>query len=787
MAEKRFIKGLFKDTAHIDQPAGSWRYAKNAIINDKKGSISNEGGTDYNTNIKSKLKPLHNHKIVGAIEVDSDRVILFLKKTIAAFDSSIGIWENGSFTNLYDPDSVNQGHDLNFQLTNPIEGTYKIDSKGDLVVYWTDDLNPPRAFNVDRQKRALAVSTTPNPETELYGINAWAADDKHHIGLLNLFPYSGSVPHITISEVIQMPPNFPLSNQSVVVEGGGLRTGVYYLALAYVDEDLVATNYLTVANPISIVEEFDHTEPITQKDGGKAGNQTSKAIRWEVSNLNSDYKFVRPVIIRKMGDATEAFKLDDIEMLLVSSSGITFSGVEGFTPTSVEDVIVDTTSYETAKTINQLDGVLYVGNLTGSKDVGYQKYANFIKLSSEVTSMPNFDTFYATVDNLETGFGSRPVQSGDPASAYRWIPTIYDRRGYMRDEIYSFYIAFILNDGSMSYAYHIPGRSALTSISDSTTSSLEPNGVITPYLMQDANGIDASGTIILPPRFTSGTSYSELGTVANPDLNELSPAYSRLYHFYDTSNANTSFNAGGPTGCRHMNYWENSNEFYPNTDNFETWDAQADFTENVSSGNNSLNLQGNNVRHHHFPSNENWGRKSIISNDSSVIGSIGTTPVQNAWNLTLSMGYDGTYGPKWNEHASWSTRVHAQWNYIRIGCWGSRDSAGNGVSSVNTTLPEGYSLQDARDALFSGSTTFTADQPMVVRARWRVLNYRENCKNGDTKNFLRYNPVSGSTTTINEDKITKPGWEKCSICLGCGVHLNTTGCNRTETNRNGPK
>ena len=37
--DKRFIKGLFKDTAHIDQPEGSWRYARNMVTNDKKGSI----------------------------------------------------------------------------------------------------------------------------------------------------------------------------------------------------------------------------------------------------------------------------------------------------------------------------------------------------------------------------------------------------------------------------------------------------------------------------------------------------------------------------------------------------------------------------------------------------------------------------------------------------------------------------------------------------------------------------------------------------------------------------
>jgi len=36
MADKKFIKGLFKDTAHIDQPEGSWRYALNIFMGDKE-------------------------------------------------------------------------------------------------------------------------------------------------------------------------------------------------------------------------------------------------------------------------------------------------------------------------------------------------------------------------------------------------------------------------------------------------------------------------------------------------------------------------------------------------------------------------------------------------------------------------------------------------------------------------------------------------------------------------------------------------------------------------------
>ena len=46
MAEKRFIKGLFKDTGYIDQPEGSWRHAVNMVLNKTDGAVSNEGGTE---------------------------------------------------------------------------------------------------------------------------------------------------------------------------------------------------------------------------------------------------------------------------------------------------------------------------------------------------------------------------------------------------------------------------------------------------------------------------------------------------------------------------------------------------------------------------------------------------------------------------------------------------------------------------------------------------------------------------------------------------------------------
>ena len=228
--------------------------------------------------------------------------------------------------------------------------------------------------------KLYAITTTLGPFGAGVSTNPNRTHSKH-IELLNLFPNTGPIPHIDLDYVGTI--------QSAVITGGGLRTGVYYLALAYVDDDNVATNYVTVSNPVSIVDEYDFTSPAFRKDGAKDGSQTSKSVRWKVSNINNDYS----LIIRKMGGVTEAHRLPDIDAQVAAINGITYSGLEGAASSAIEDVIIDTVAYDTAKTINQLDGILYLGNLTRTSDVGYQKYANNIKLNSVVKSMNPFDYF----------------------------------------------------------------------------------------------------------------------------------------------------------------------------------------------------------------------------------------------------------------------------------------------------------------------------------------------------------------------------------------------------------
>tara|TARA_R110002072_G_scaffold5230_2_gene34488 strand:+ start:120 stop:536 length:417 start_codon:yes stop_codon:yes gene_type:complete len=138
MAEKRFVKGLFKDTGHIDQPEGSWRHARNMVINSTDGAVSNEAGNHMKGHLgQDPVVGAQNDKVVGTIEVSEDRTIFFVTDVVNSIPrSEIGIYEDNIYTVLFNPSiALNPQNDLNFKQSNPIEGTFKVDSKGDLVVY----------------------------------------------------------------------------------------------------------------------------------------------------------------------------------------------------------------------------------------------------------------------------------------------------------------------------------------------------------------------------------------------------------------------------------------------------------------------------------------------------------------------------------------------------------------------------------------------------------------------------------------------------------------------------
>ena len=79
----RFIRGLFKDTSPIDQPMGTYRYAKNAVINDTSGSVSNEPGNKIVDSLPA------GSIVIGTIPITDNRMVLCIKH---GSQSEVGIY-----------------------------------------------------------------------------------------------------------------------------------------------------------------------------------------------------------------------------------------------------------------------------------------------------------------------------------------------------------------------------------------------------------------------------------------------------------------------------------------------------------------------------------------------------------------------------------------------------------------------------------------------------------------------------------------------------------------------
>jgi hypothetical protein len=241
---KKFLKGMHKDSNRVDQPESTYRDALNATLYYRKGSIVNEQGT---ISVSVQDNPIVN--IVGECALEDGRFVIF------ALEEPVDNLPAASIIAIVDPQPnqytvLYRDFDLNFQPTHTIEATSKVNSENEILVYFTDnyivritnpetgieyidDFNPPRVFNITKQERSLAEG---NPPTTLYSTESFTANK------LDLFLHAGQIPEFTNVEI---------------EEGGGVISGTYHLAVAYVDEDKNTTNYLSTSNPVYIVSSHE--------------------------------------------------------------------------------------------------------------------------------------------------------------------------------------------------------------------------------------------------------------------------------------------------------------------------------------------------------------------------------------------------------------------------------------------------------------------------------------------------------------------------------------------------
>ena len=471
----KFTKGLVLDSTNEDRPEGAWAHALNALFNKEIGGVVKEGGTE---NVWS---PAGDYYILGHGTYQNFTVIFAYSTNSSVENIFLFNSETDTISLLFQSPGNQIGScaervcagKFNWDKGTQIKAVLNKNTKDELIVYWISDDFPPCVFNIDKQKKLLDAGTIASGD--IYKSDIALTCDVRWIDQLRLAPHSGTVPRI---------------NDSQIIEGGSLDISSYTLALQYEMEDGSTTGNLLTSLPVAIpLPGRNNVIPRGSESFGKdsAPIVTGSAIKWTLSNINTHVKYICPYIIKNSGNAEVGLKLTKIEVetevdLVNRTLDIVYEGLEGEALADLNEIFNGNLVYSRARAIEQFDDKLYLANLEVDPIFKYQKYANAITLKPIMEDICVFDPqhgwdsdnckYYAVEDNITkplsllgygAGFKNQNGVGMAPASymenrSYRNDEYHTHKKGYKRGETYAFYIAFIKADGSMSPAYHIPGR-----------------------------------------------------------------------------------------------------------------------------------------------------------------------------------------------------------------------------------------------------------------------------------------------------------------------------------------
>jgi hypothetical protein len=405
---------------------------------------------------------------------------------------------------------------LNFNPQYQISGEFKLRRGCDRTIYFTDDLNAIRTINLD--------------DLNQYKDDAGNWD-------CSKFSLFRGFQHPCFSNIV------------VNNTGGSLSVGTYQLAIQYLDSNLNPTNWITVSSVIPVVS-GDINGLYRNVEGG-IDEESNKSITLSLSNLDESFVYYRIGVISHLNSVTTGYIKPYVEITGTTSTYL-LQGIN-----EQVDIIADPTEfsvgklpYHTAAAIQQLDNKLVIGNI---KDKNYN-WSKFQQQAMSITS--EYETTAMQAENMN-----------------HWSPKTVayykDSRSYMRDEVYAFGIVWIFNDGSVSPAFHIPGRNKITdSLRISIgNSNIHNRPIVVTNDWDDSQVNPSSDTQHLPSAQNTYNRWEVYNTAIRTNIN------------YDP---NTPYYTKGS-----LAYYE-STELYPST---------TDCDGNYIYG----SAAGTPVRHHKFP------------------------------------------------------------------------------------------------------------------------------------------------------------------------------------------
>lgn len=472
-------RGLMLDTQLNDTPAGYLTYARNILLTEKLGVIGNEPGFTLQCTIP-------NRTCIGTLSILNDVVVFSIATTGSAINntlittnSEIGIITNSisgvsTYTKICnDSDVTPGGYKFNFSYLHSVKAEYYINASQQRVIAWVDGFNTPKVINID---------LPPYNATQL-----------------ELFPSAG----------------LPIPTVIVLQNAGGLLSGTYQIVYQYQNIDGSTSSWSAASKIVSIIQDpasggsgsIDPTGNISGVWGCPPGTPTSKAIQATVTPDNTWY-YINFAAIQTVNNITSIVQFQQTPIGTSSSVTAVYNGSETITTLTLQEILIPNAFYINAKTITQLNNILYLANLTAAQVITLQKFCMNVQLTW-------------TSRLISTLSGTRAAEAEASGTLYA---------GFQHGEVYSFYLQFRdKKTGLWTPGFHIPG------------------------LIYNAGTWTSYEALIAP---SPGGSYiSGSG----------SPAFS-TYQLEDAGVLYSGTSGGVATGI--FGVWKNQNETYPNVQDY---------------------------------------------------------------------------------------------------------------------------------------------------------------------------------------------------------------------------
>ncbi len=542
-----FIKGLNKDSDPSFVKQGMWTHARNASNNTASGDLGTISNEESNVLCAKVMTASNftNKDIIGSIHLFSDKWVIY-SVLYDQFDgkplrSEIGLFEEDTCryrTIVNDPC-------LNFNKLNLITGASRLKDDCSWEVYWADDLNPDRHMNIGDPKLWID-----EPYEFQGGANGSNTINYYSNGVSSPILWPGVPWKETCTESVETPQGAerleckickpineldcnelriarlvktPCLNLKKGLQPGTLGNGSYAVTMAYTIDRVRVTNYFSVGYPQPIYFDPDlrgSLEVDVDVDSEAFDEFELVLIRFTNQNLDS----------RRIGYYSTRTQNIIIDLFTDQNPNIDKDAI------LLKDYVFEQSKQITAAS----DYLLRIGP-TSKFDFNYQPLANLIQ--AEWISVEYDEKYY--------------FDGGKNA-------------GYLRDEIYAYFIRWVYDTGDKSASYHIPGR--------------PPGDYVTP-----------AGAITTDTATLNDGNNSE--TTALYDDNQI---FEVLNTATQTSTVQEVLEDGGKViASGRMGYWQSS-ELYPD-DRPDIWNSSSHCWTGVTA--EDYDLCGEQIRHHKFPDN----------------------------------------------------------------------------------------------------------------------------------------------------------------------------------------